>query len=246
MSDIVITTSWDDGHPLDHKLAKLLSKFQMPGTFYIPCKMKEKKLMPKDEIKLLSKQFEIGSHTLNHTILTELSQEEMYNEILRGKELMEEICGKITSFAYVGGQYNDSVIEAVKKAGFRGARTAEFLRYRIRDPYEHHPTVHAYNRILASRWKQIVTSEDKGLAFSTFSSGTIFRSWKDLAKKTLDYVFEHGGIWHIWGHSWELDENNDWENLEDVLLYAHNKGKQHGAEFLSNGEIFEKASKMLK
>ena len=74
------------------------------------------------------------------------------------------------------------------------------------------------------------------------SSGITFKHWKDLAKKTLDYVFEHGGVWHMWGHSWEIDENNDWENLSKVLDYAHQEGKKYGAEFLSNGELFSNLS----
>ena len=32
----IITTSWDDGHPLDFKLAELLNKYNLKGTFYIP------------------------------------------------------------------------------------------------------------------------------------------------------------------------------------------------------------------
>ena len=34
--DILITTSWDDGHPLDLRLAELLHKYDVPATFYIP------------------------------------------------------------------------------------------------------------------------------------------------------------------------------------------------------------------
>ena len=28
-----ITTSWDDGHPLDFRVAELLAKYGLPGTF---------------------------------------------------------------------------------------------------------------------------------------------------------------------------------------------------------------------
>src|SRR4051794_21779274 len=33
---VFITTSWDDGHPLDIRIAELLAKYDLPGTFYIP------------------------------------------------------------------------------------------------------------------------------------------------------------------------------------------------------------------
>ena len=243
MSDIVITTSWDDGHPLDNKLGKLLSNYKIPGTFYIPWVLHEKEMMTKDEIKSLSQEFEIGGHTLNHSVLTQLSKNEMYDEIIRGKEKMENLCGEISSFAYPKGQYNSDAIDAVKKAGFTGARTADYLRCTIKDIFEQHPTIHAFNQILASRGKHTLLTHDKGLAFSMLSSRTIFKHWKELAIKTLDYVFENGGVWHLWGHSWEIDDNDDWNNLSDVLEYAHIEGKKHGAEFLPNNEIPEHFSK---
>lgn len=31
---LIITTSWDDGHPLDLKIAELLDKYGINGTFY--------------------------------------------------------------------------------------------------------------------------------------------------------------------------------------------------------------------
>ena len=33
--DLIVTTSWDDGQKVDLKLAKLLIKYDVKGTFYI-------------------------------------------------------------------------------------------------------------------------------------------------------------------------------------------------------------------
>ncbi|RZD43513.1 MAG: hypothetical protein CXT78_08090 [Thaumarchaeota archaeon] len=238
----IITTSWDDGHPLDFKIGNILEKNNIPGTFYIPLAMPGKELMSKDKMKILSKKFEIGGHTLTHPTLTELSLEDIEKEVNVGKDELEKIVGEISSFCYPRGQYNSQIIKIVKKSGFNGARTAEFLRYTIKNLFEYHPTVHAYDRILASRGKQTVTTEDKDLSLSLLFSGTIFKTWDHIAKKTLDFVLEHGGIWHLWGHSWEIDDNNDWHRLTDVLEYAKHQGKEHGAEFLTNSEIFKKFS----
>lgn len=239
MNKIIITTSWDDGHPLDEKLSSLLLEHRIPGTFYIPISSLEMPLMKKEEIKNLITKFEIGGHTLTHKVLPPLSEEEMKEEIMKGKEELEKICDEIISFAYPKGRYNQKVIGIVKKAGFKGARTAEMFHYKIRNPYEHHPTIHAVNRILASRSKQILATKDKDMSISLLSTGTIFKTWEVIAKKTLDYVLEHGGIWHLWGHSWEINDNNDWQKLSQVLCYAKKKGKEYKAEFLTNGEIFD-------
>jgi len=238
----IITTSWDDGHPLDFKIGKILEKNNISGTFYIPLDNPERELMSKNEMKILSKKFEIGGHTLTHPRLTELSYEDIDKEVSTGKDELEKIVGEISSFAYPKGQYNSQIMNIVKKSGFKGARTAEFLRYKIKNLFEYHPTVHAFNRILASRIKQMVVTQDKDLFRSLLFSGTIFKTWDQIAKKTLDFVLECGGIWHLWGHSWEIDDNNDWERLSNVLEYAKHQGKEYGAEFLTNSEIFKKFS----
>ncbi len=37
----IVTTSWDDGHKLDLKLAHLLQKYNMPATFYVSPECRE-------------------------------------------------------------------------------------------------------------------------------------------------------------------------------------------------------------
>lgn len=67
-----IETSWDDGSELDLKLAKMLKKYCLPATFYLPY-MCELNLT---QICFLSKDFEIGSHTLSHPLLTRISKKD--------------------------------------------------------------------------------------------------------------------------------------------------------------------------
>ena len=82
----VITTSWDDGHVLDARLAALLKKYNLPATFYIAPKNREfsqSELLSRKEIKALAKDFEIGSHTMTHPVLTTLSDKEIEKELLQ-------------------------------------------------------------------------------------------------------------------------------------------------------------------
>ena len=118
MNKTIITTSWDDGHPLDEKLSSLLLEHRIPGTFYIPVSNPKMPLMTNEEIKNLVTKFEIGGHTLTHKVLPSLSEEEMKEEIMKGKEELEKTCDVIISFAYPKGRYNQKVIGIVKKAGF--------------------------------------------------------------------------------------------------------------------------------
>jgi peptidoglycan-N-acetylglucosamine deacetylase len=74
-SGMAITTSWDDGHPLDFRIANLLAKHGIPGTFYLPLKNVRPTVSP-SEIRELSLSFEIGAHTVNHVRLSGLPVEE--------------------------------------------------------------------------------------------------------------------------------------------------------------------------
>ena len=57
MNNSIITTSWDDGHPLDSHLMDILSKNKIPGTFYIPLTNQENPVMEIELIKKLSNSF---------------------------------------------------------------------------------------------------------------------------------------------------------------------------------------------
>jgi hypothetical protein len=39
-------------------------------------------------------------------------------------------------------------------------------------------------------------------------------------RKLVDRACEQGGVFHIWGHSWEIDRFNGWALLDTVLRYA--------------------------
>jgi peptidoglycan/xylan/chitin deacetylase (PgdA/CDA1 family) len=62
---IYITTSWDDGHPLDLRLAELLHKYGLPATFYIPLE-NQLPVLTQSQVRELSGKFEVGAHTVHH------------------------------------------------------------------------------------------------------------------------------------------------------------------------------------
>lgn len=235
---VIITTSWDDGDPFDIKLCKILRDKKIASTIYTPLTNHQKIVINSDEIKKISENFEIGSHTYNHTVLTRITHELVEKELSDSKNALEKIIQKdVTSFCYPLGKYSADIIKDVKKAGFKCGRTAELFRASFNNPYELHTTVQATDRILLSKAKQIAMTDNRELAVRLLLSGNIFKKWNIIAKETFDYILEMGGIWHLWGHSWEVERNNEWELLRDVLEYVSVKGRDHGAEFLTNGEL---------
>jgi peptidoglycan-N-acetylglucosamine deacetylase len=237
-SKIFITTSWDDGHPLDLKLSSLLKDYGISGTMYVPIRNQESTVMTNEQLKNVAKDFEIGGHTFNHTTLTEVNEDRVIYELVESKNVLESIIGnEVVSFSYPRNLYNRTIVQKVKESGYKIGRTGKTFCTTMSKPFEYHPTVHALNKVLLAKGKHIVGANDHILAAKLLFSGNIFKRWDIIAKKSLDHIMENGGIWHLWGHSWEIDQNNDWPLLQNVLEYAKKEGRRYGAEFITNGML---------
>src|SRR5262249_15014177 len=69
MNAVIVTSSWDDGHKYDVRLARMLREYGLKATFYISPRNQEwaeADLMKNNEIREVGKDFEIGSHTVTH------------------------------------------------------------------------------------------------------------------------------------------------------------------------------------
>ena len=61
-----------------------------------------------------------------------------------------------------------------------------------------------------------------------------YLEWDALARAMFDQVIKEGGVYHLWGHSWEIDDHNDWERLENVFRYISANPK---VKYVTNGEL---------
>jgi peptidoglycan/xylan/chitin deacetylase (PgdA/CDA1 family) len=85
VDEVIITTSWDDGHPLDLKLAELLHKYEIPATFYIPVDNVERECMSPQQIREIAQSFDIGGHTYHHLVLTKIPLQEVEKEVAEAR-----------------------------------------------------------------------------------------------------------------------------------------------------------------
>lgn len=195
--EIIATISWDDGQKLDLKFANLLKKYGLKGTFYISMRNREwdkGKLLSNKEIYQLSRDFEIGCHTMTHQRLTKIREDQAYREILDSKLFLERIINKdIKSFSYPYGDYNNKIRNLVKKAGLIVGRTSKSHSFKYpMDPLVLETTLHTYNHVL-----DLV----KILQFSEFNLVEFYKSldWEYLAKRMLNYVLKKKGGFIICG-----------------------------------------------
>ncbi len=230
---VIVTTSWDDGHCLDLRLAEILDNHCLPGTFYIAPASAE--LTPADRlsrsgIATISKQFEIGAHTLTHPRLTSLPGTAARQEIVNSRTYLEDVTGgPVRSFCYPGGVFGPEHVHMVRKAGFTYARTVRrFALDAGTDPLRSPTTVQAYCHIA-----------DVAQAFAyarlrPLTAWNLYCHWDRLAMRLFDRVLKEGGVFHLWGHSWEVAKHNQWAALQQVCEYI---GRRPGVRYLVNGAI---------
>jgi D-inositol-3-phosphate glycosyltransferase len=229
---LVVTTSWDDGHVLDMRLAKLLKKYHVPATFYVSPRDHEfpvdKRLTDK-QIKAIAADFEIGAHTMTHPRLTEVDDDTALYEMRESKKYLEKLLGtKITTFCYPGGNYAARHVAMAKRAGFRYARTVKRHGFDLRGSLlEGRTSVNTYNHY-QDLWKVA--------RFARFNPIKVYQyfHWDQLAIAMFDRMQKTGGVFHLWGHSWEVDGHGDWEKLENVLKHiAH----RPDVVYATNGQL---------
>ena len=218
---MIFLTSWDDGHPQDLRVADLLSRHGLSGTFFIPNRNSEgRAVLNASERRQMDKGFEIGSHTLDHTYLINLRFKELEHQIKVGKEALEQELGhSVDGFCYPGGCWNKQIVDCVKDAGFNYARTIENLRIDIPTQnkrflmpttlqfYPHNISVILRNFVRHGKY---------------FSRGQVLLkiinagSWNDrflcFNKQNPEEL-----VFHVWGHSWEIEEKGLWKELDYFL-----------------------------
>jgi hypothetical protein len=59
-------------------------------------------------------------------------------------------------------------------------------------------------------------------------------NWLELSKRLFDSVLQNGGIWHLYGHSWEIEELGLWKDLEEMLDYVC---KREDVTYVPNWEL---------
>lgn len=237
-----VTTSWDDGDILDKRLADLLTKYGFKGTFYITKEYRPQRLS-EAEIKELSQTHEIGAHTLTHPDLRTLTEEKLQEEIAGSKKWLEEIINKpVTMFCYTKGQYNDFVAKKVEEVGFLGARSTILGSLISGKKFDLETTIQVYpfpfrkidkHRYYFRKILQPYLQRAKGLQKIGVPI-TAMHSWLSSSKAAFDYALEHGEVFHIWGHSWEIEKYGMWNELEKLLQHIASK---KNVEHVTNGEL---------
>ena len=240
MPQVFVTTSWDDDDRTGLRVAELLSTYHLRGTFYVPTgHLGGDSLFTPDDLRTLTAAgFEIGGHTVSHAILTEISPSECAREVSDCKTTLEKILGReVTMFCYPKGRFHADVVDAVRQAGYRGARGTQLLSWVNTFPAFAMPiTVQAFPHTRANYARNLARlGEFRALLRSSVDLAQ-FKDWLSLGKSMFDRVLKQGGMWHLTGHPWELEKLQLWQPLQEMLAYVSNRD---GVHYVTNGQLLE-------
>lgn len=223
---LLLTTSWDDGHPLDRRLADLLARHGIGATFYCPLHNREGPpvMTGADLRELAGAGFEIGSHTYDHVYADQVPPSTWAEQVRRGKAELEAALGQaVAGFCYPGGVFGARQRETVMAQGFAYARTTVNLHAGVGDDlfalpttlqlYPHSRSVLWRNFLRHGRWRS------RWPLLRASAAPTL----EARVLALLVPVQRHGGVLHLWGHSWEIEALDLWPQLDRLfaLLAAH-------------------------
>jgi len=221
-NNVFFTTSWDDGNLSDLRIADLLQKYNLPGTFYIPL-FSPKKSLDSKQICEISSNFDIGAHTMTHSRMTDCTDKQAKNEIIESKKYVEDITSKeCNSFCFPEGKFLPKHLRMVASAGFLGCRSVELLNNKFPQYkfgiYLLPTTFQVYPHTRLDYLKNICKRNSLLNLTNYFKIRSL--NWLDSAKLLFIDTLTEGGIFHIWGHSWEIDEMHLWNNLENFFYFV--------------------------
>lgn len=219
----IFTCSVDDGNPSDMRMAELLSKYCLKATFFIPIINREgKPVMSASQIREIGTCFEIGSHTLDHCYLETVNLAEARRQIMEGKRRLEDLLGSaVAGFCYPGGKYRKAHLDMVQAAGFTYARTITNLRFDTGDSrfempttmqfYPHDRSIYLRNFLSSGDW--LKRTEGLRLALR-------HEQWIARLYALFDYSCKLQGVFHLWGHSEDIDRLDAWHDIDRFFDYV--------------------------
>lgn len=218
----VVTLSYDDGVVQDIRLSAIAKKYGLKVTFNINTGLyfqedgeREKYYgrMKLSEAKnlYLNSGNEVAVHTLTHPFLEELTETEMINEIMADRQNIKNQYNCIANgMAYPMGTYDDRVTDIVRKCGIAYSRTTKSTE-KFGFPTDWitlHPTCHHNNPRLMELAEQFVQGDRWG----------------------------RSRMFYLWGHSYEFDNNDNWDIIEKFAEFI---GNRDDIWYATNIEIYD-------
>lgn len=215
-----LTLSYDDGVVQDARLIQILDRHGIKATFNLngcnyaaqPPRQERPALTRAEALALYGNSgHEVAVHGYAHPFLEQLPQGGAAWEIVRDREILEEMFGGILrGMAYPMGTFDDDTVETARLCGIAYARTTR--------------VTHGF--ALPKDWLRLeATCHHKDPALP------------DLCRRFLEEdVRWVPKLFFLWGHSYEFDEQDNWDVIE---TFCDVVGNHPEIWYATNGEIHD-------
>ena len=191
--------SYDDGVYQDIRLVEMLNQYGLKCTFNLNSGLMDPPFvwesegvrierMPPETLHGLYREHAIASHTLPHCDLTQLSDGELFEEVIEDKHALANMFGHdVKGFAYPYGHTDKRVKFLLRQCGIHYARGVK--------------STHSF------------ALPDDLLDISPtcrHKEEEIF----DLARDFIELQPDTPKVFLLWGHSYEFDTQQGWERFE--------------------------------
>lgn len=217
------TLSYDDGVIHDKKLMNIFDKYGLKATFnissglFLPEDVERKEYSRKLKLSeakelYINSGHEVAVHSLTHPSLSQIKSQEVISEIIEDRRNLErEFRTIVRGMAYPNGAYNDAVVSTLKDCGICYSRTVQSTGgFSLpKNWLTLHPTCH-------------------------HNDGKLM----DYAKAFVDmnYPWRRKPLFYVWGHSYEFDNDNNWEVIEELAKFV---GGRDYIWYATNIEIYD-------
>ncbi len=237
----IVTTSWDDGDLRDLRIAEMLRDHGMSGTFYTPIEPfnGNPSLTAHHMRDMTAEGFEIGGHGVQHEIMSQIPIAKAREVVRSCKATLEDtLGGKVRMFCYPRGKYTARVAEELQEAGYEAARTVRLLATDTNyGMYDLPTSIQVYPHTRSEYLRNVLKSRRAGRLYDYMTRLNFEDGWTGLGNKLFDRVLDQGGVWHLWGHSWEIDQLGLWDELREMLSYV---SRRKDVLYLNNGDMARK------
>jgi len=193
-----LTLSYDDGRFADRRLVDILNRHGIKGTFHINSGLLgTPDRVGVEEVRTLYEGHEVSAHTLTHPTIARCPNEQIVHEVMEDRRNLERIVGyTVRGMSYPNGSYSRRIKEMLPGLGIEYARVvASSGHFGMPDDFlEWQPTCH-HKRDLMKHAETFVS----------------------LHKKQYLYLM------NVWGHSYEFDNDHNWELMEQFCSYVGGK-----------------------
>ena len=207
-----LTMSYDDGREFDRRLVSIFNTYGIRGTFHLNGgRLGKENFVTAAEIPELYKNHEVSSHMLTHPYPETCPDTTTMYECYEDRRILEAACGyTVRGMSYPYGNYTQQNIDLLRACGMRYSRTTLSTNdFRLPEDFMRwHPTTH-HKGDLIGLYDRMLTAKE--------------------------YQYRHQTL-YIWGHSYEFNNDNNWEVIERFCDHAGGNDK---VWYATNIELYD-------